>query len=205
MKPSFSPSIQTSCCSLVAIFLIAILALSAPAFAATPSPSGTIATPGNGSITDASGNVFTLTSSGVSQENSKALAGGSGPGEIEYYNSVVYFQDASSHTWYTWNGSNFVASAGPSPTPPPPPPQPAVDSLNIFTPSPSSEVPGRYNANSIHANIGVPVSGPAGPGQPGCACVNSFSSVLTVEPGYDGIEAYGGAFGVSTTRELPDF
>jgi hypothetical protein len=88
----------------------------------TPSPDLTYITPGVGSITDASGNVFTITAAGAATEaiggaNPKALVGGEGTNAIEYSDSVVYFQDASSLTWYTWTGVKFtIAAAPPTPT-----------------------------------------------------------------------------------------
>lgn len=117
MKPSVSSSIRAACRVLAAASFIVMLALAAPVVAATPSPSGTIITPGKGSITDSSGNVYVITAAGAIQKNGNALPGGGGTGEIEYYNSVVYFQDASSHTWYTWNGTYFVGSTGPTSDP----------------------------------------------------------------------------------------
>jgi hypothetical protein len=100
----------------------------APQPSPTPSASGgsTVLTPtSGGSITDASGNVWTLTSAGVVDENGSAVAGGSGTSGLTYVSGVIWGEDAASGQWYSWTGGQWV---GPSPSPvpvPTPTPQPS--------------------------------------------------------------------------------
>jgi hypothetical protein len=79
-------------------------------------------TPGSGSFTDASGNVYTLDAANNALENGKPMAGGSGTGAMEYANGIVYAQDEGSGTWYTWSQANDdwvqASSQPPSPTAP---------------------------------------------------------------------------------------
>src|SRR3954452_24630095 len=82
-------------------------------------------TPGRGSFTDSAGNVYTIDSAGNAMENGNAMAGGGGTSAMELYNNIVYAQDSSSGTWFTWDGSTFTAASAPpdsgtSPTPSPP-------------------------------------------------------------------------------------
>lgn len=74
-------------------------------------------TPGNGSFTDAQNNTYTIDTSDNALENNQPMNGGGGTGAMEYYNGVVYAQDASSGTWYTWDGTQFQ---GPVTAPPAP-------------------------------------------------------------------------------------
>jgi hypothetical protein len=79
----------------------------------TPPSSGTIITPGSGTLTDSSGNTYTLSSQDVAMENGNAIPGGWGTGEMEYYNGQIYGQDATSQTWYTWNQTSWTSAAAP--------------------------------------------------------------------------------------------
>jgi hypothetical protein len=53
----------------------------------------------------------------VGGTNPQPMANGSGTGAGEFFNSVVYMQDAASGNWFTWNGTNFVGPVT-APTPP---------------------------------------------------------------------------------------
>jgi hypothetical protein len=74
-------------------------------------------TPGSGSFTDSSGNVYTLDTNMTATENGVAMNGGGGTSAMELYNGTVYAQDNNTKTWYTWDGSNFNPAATAPPTP----------------------------------------------------------------------------------------
>lgn len=78
---------------------------------------GTYATPGNGSVTDGSGNVWTITTGNDLLENGAQLPGdaGANTGAVDYYNGTIYGQDATSKAWYTWdpNAQTFNAASAP--------------------------------------------------------------------------------------------
>lgn len=116
--------------SWLGIALIGGLGAMAPACSAAPSgPSSTtqssaadscqtLLTPSSGgSITDASGNVWTLSSSGDVLENGSPVAGGGGTGALTYVTSTqtIWGQDASSGSWYSWNGSSWDGPSGTNP------------------------------------------------------------------------------------------
>lgn len=68
-----------------------------------------------GSITDSSGNVWTLTASGSVFENGSAVPGGGTTSQLTYVSATntIWGQDAGSGQWYSWNGSIWVGpSAG---------------------------------------------------------------------------------------------
>ena len=99
----------------------------------TPPQASTI-TPGQGSFTDAAGNTYSIDAAKNGDENGKPMADSANTGAMAYANGQVYGQDASSHSWYTWNQSTWTASsAPPAPTPTPTPgptlPAPATDTL----------------------------------------------------------------------------
>ena len=100
-----------------------------------PSPSPVLITPGDGSFTDAAGNVYTINTGLVAYENGQPIPGGSNTGamelasSMEMANDTVYGQDATSHQWYIWNQSTWTPSA----------PPPAVSSAALTpAPDPSS-------------------------------------------------------------------
>jgi len=79
----------------------------------------TLLTPSSsGSITDASGNVWTLSASGDVEENGAPVAGGGGTAALTYVDSTqtIWGQDAGSGQWYSWNGSTWVGPSGTDPT-----------------------------------------------------------------------------------------
>jgi hypothetical protein len=111
---------------------ILMLALSAASRAVTASPSGTTITPtSGGSIVDASGNVWTLNTTTVTDPTCNAGKGGTcGTQIVEngtlqagtaaslllYYNGVVYSENTVP-LWWDWAGGKWVKVAG-DPRPP---------------------------------------------------------------------------------------
>jgi hypothetical protein len=86
---------------------------SAPTVAPT---SNQITTASGGTLTDAAGNKWTLTSAGVVEENGTAVAGGSGSSAVVLASNVVYGQDATSKSWYSYANGNWTAAAAPTVT-----------------------------------------------------------------------------------------
>jgi hypothetical protein len=72
-------------------------------------------TPGNGSFLDNSGNIYTIDAAGDAIENGVPIPGGSGTSAMQFFNALVYAQDAGTGSWYTFNGSYFTPSALPPP------------------------------------------------------------------------------------------
>jgi hypothetical protein len=70
-----------------------------------------------GSITDASGNVWTLSAAGEVRDNGSAVPGGAGTAQLTYVASTqtIWGQDASSGGWYAWTGSNWNGPSATSP------------------------------------------------------------------------------------------
>lgn len=89
-----------------------------------PTPGTVFITPGNGSFTDGSGNVYTLTTGNVATENGSPMSGGGGTDAMELYGGTVYARDMRTQQWYTWDGAAFNAASTPPPTPTPPTPPP---------------------------------------------------------------------------------
>lgn len=56
--------------------------------------------------------------------------------------------------------------------------------------------PGQVSLNSINATFNSVVTGLGAPGATGCACVSGLQTTLAIGSNYDGIEAYGGSFGL---------
>ena len=83
------------------------------------SASGTIVTPGAGSFTDGA-HVYTVTAAGAAVQDGNDIPGGSGTSAGEWYHGLVYFQDAESKTWYTWNQIQLTATTAPGPVVTPP-------------------------------------------------------------------------------------
>jgi hypothetical protein len=78
----------------------------------TASPNGTIIKPGSGTFCDGT-HTYAITAADAATEDGNAIAGGGGTGKGEWYNKLVYFQDAKTGQWYTWNQSSFTAVAAP--------------------------------------------------------------------------------------------
>jgi hypothetical protein len=90
----------------------------------TASPSSNeITTTSGGTLTDGSGNKWTLTSAGVVDENGTAVPGGSGTSAVAIVSDVIYGQDGASKSWYTYSPTNqtWTSSAAPVLTPTPTP------------------------------------------------------------------------------------
>ena len=94
------------------------------------SPNDTVVLAGStGAITDAAGNVWTISSTNAVLENGKAAAYTANVGEIAYVSNTVW-QENTSNQWYSWTGSGWSAGndplpvATPTPTPTPPTPTP---------------------------------------------------------------------------------
>ncbi len=96
----------------------------------TPTPTGNeITATSGGTLTDASGNKWTLTSAGVVDENGAAVPGSSGTAAFAIVDNLYYGQDATTKEWYTYSPASHswtssaapVLTPTPTPTPPPPP------------------------------------------------------------------------------------
>jgi hypothetical protein len=87
-------------------------------------PAGTIITPtSGGSVVDAAGNVWSLDTGGNLFENNAVVTGGGGTSALTVVNGVIWAQDATSGTWYTYTDGTFVSQGtaqpfGSSPTTP---------------------------------------------------------------------------------------
>jgi hypothetical protein len=82
----------------------------------TPTPSSKeITTTSGGTLTDAAGNKWTLTSAGIVDENGTAVPGSSGTAAVAIVNNVIYGQDATSKSWYTYSptSQSWTGSAAP--------------------------------------------------------------------------------------------
>jgi hypothetical protein len=76
--------------------------------------SGTAITPGSGSFTDSSGNVFTVSTAGLAEENGSPLPLGSGTAKLVYYDGIVYGQDVATGNWNILDGDgHWSRSFGP--------------------------------------------------------------------------------------------
>ncbi len=78
--------------------------------------SGTKLTPNSGGfLKDGAGNRWTLTSTGVVDENGAAVPGGSGTSALAIVSNVIYGQDAASGSWYTYSPTNksWTSAAAP--------------------------------------------------------------------------------------------
>ncbi len=104
------------------------------------SPNDTIVRAGStGAITDAGGNLWTISSTNAVLENGKAAAFSANVAEIAYVSNTVW-QENTSNQWYSWTGAGWNAgtdslpAATPTPTPTPiPTPTP--------TPTPPTPTP----------------------------------------------------------------
>nr|WP_294527671.1 cellulase family glycosylhydrolase [uncultured Rhodopila sp.] len=79
-----------------------------------------------GSLTDASGNAWTIVN-GVVDENGAAAGVSSGVTELAYVNATIWQENASS-LWWSWSGTAWSTGAGTStsPLPAPPPAKPTA-------------------------------------------------------------------------------
>jgi hypothetical protein len=86
----------------------------------TPSPNDTVITPGSGSITDASGNVWTVTTGQVIEENGHEAGTNYNMENAAYVNGNIYGESdnkGSSGVWFEWNGSGWNSIGTTSPLP----------------------------------------------------------------------------------------
>jgi hypothetical protein len=89
----------------------------------TPPPAQIVLTPtSGGSITDAAGNTWTITTSGDIDENGALAPGGNGSAAVTYVASTqtVWGEDAASLGWYSWTNGVWTGPAATSPVTPPP-------------------------------------------------------------------------------------
>jgi hypothetical protein len=127
-------------------------------------------------LIDAAGNKWTLTSTGVVDENGTAISGGSGTSAFAIVNNVLYGQDATSKSWFiysptsqSWTSSSApvltstptpTATRTPNPTPTPTtgtrdPSQTPFASTSIFNLPLGSGAQWTYNAQLASANVYV--------------------------------------------------
>lgn len=97
-----------------------------------------LTTASGGSITDASGNVWTLTAGGVVEMGDVAVAGGAGTAALTAIGGVIFGQDAQTLLWWSniggvWAGPLNALPGQSGPTPPTTPP--------VTTPPPTSPPP----------------------------------------------------------------
>ena len=88
---------------------------------ATAQPAASVTssvTPGRGSIADAQGNAWTITSSGSIQMGTTWVPGGGGTAALKIVNGTVYGLDNSGKGWFTFNGTYWTPSADPETAPP---------------------------------------------------------------------------------------
>ncbi len=141
----------------------------------TPTPAPKEITPASGgTLTDPSGNKWTLTSAGVVDENGTPVPDGSGTSAFAIIGNVYYGQDATSTAWYTysptsqsWSSSvapTLTSTSTPTPTPAPTtgtrdPSQTPFASNSIFNLPLGSGAQWTYNAQLANTNVVVNTSG----------------------------------------------
>ena len=76
------------------------------------SPSGTVITPGTGSITDSNNTAWSINSSGVIVRDSAADTSTAAVIKIEYLNKVIY-QENKANNWWSWTSNAWQATAAP--------------------------------------------------------------------------------------------
>jgi beta-glucanase (GH16 family) len=82
----------------------------------TSTPTFGLTTTSGGSMKDAAGNTWTLSTSGSVNENGTPVPGGSGTSEFTIVNNVVYGQDAGGTGWYTYSTASQAWSSSSAPT-----------------------------------------------------------------------------------------
>ena len=89
-----------------------------PTATASTSPdaaSASTITPGSGSLTDASGNVWVISANGGIYENGQGVPGGGGTAALTIQNGVVYGLDAHGRGWLTLSSTGQYWTPSPSP------------------------------------------------------------------------------------------
>ncbi len=144
-----------------------------------PPPTGgscqvVLTTTSGGSITDAAGNVWSLSSAGAVMENGGAVAGGGGTAQLTYVASTqtIWGQDANSGNWYSWSGGGW---SGPSSTSP-------IQSCQVVltTTSGGSITDASGNVWSLSSAGAVMENGSAVPGGSGTAQLTYVASTQTI-------------------------
>lgn len=104
---------------------------------------GQVITPGSGSVTDAAGNVFSVTPGGVVQENGIDVPGGAETARVTISNSVVYGEDSTGRGWFVLgdNGRYWTHS------------QPPAGGSNAATPNIQSPINGLGTADTTAPTI----------------------------------------------------
>lgn len=105
----------------------------------TPAPSpgtsldGATITPGVGTLTDAAGDIWTVTSGGVIQKNGVNAGYSANVTLLLWYNNLIY-QRNFENLWWSWNGTTWLANVAGDPRPggvTPPPPNPVSPSVPV--------------------------------------------------------------------------
>ena len=126
----------------------------------------TYITASNGYFTDGSGNVYDISSGLLMMENNSQVSGGSNTGAMDYYNSTVYAQDATTLDWYTWNGSSFAGPVSPP--------------GNLPGGSSATGVAGTGAAGTPKAQVSASPAGVAGTGAAGTSTIQVSVSPIGV-------------------------
>jgi Glycosyl hydrolases family 16 len=94
-----------------------------------------------GSVKDSAGNTFTLTTGSVLDENGSPVSGGAGTSGLTVVNGLIWAQDSTSGTWYTYSNGAFTQQSGSPPTTPTTP-TPTVPTPTVPTvPTPTTPTP----------------------------------------------------------------
>src|SRR5215472_12532110 len=88
--------------------------LTSDTIAGAASAQPVLISPGNGTFTDASGNVYSISTAGDAEENGKLMSGGNETVAMELANGTVYGQDVNTRQWFTWNQSFWTAASAPT-------------------------------------------------------------------------------------------
>jgi endoglucanase len=137
-------------------------------------------TPGSGSFTDASSNVYSLDSSGNAIENGTAIPGGAGTSAMELFGGQIYAQDAVTGAWFIFNGTVFTAASAP-------PIPNAGTGVRTTTGRSTGKFCIAVTETTVTSNISVAVS--------------SLSTSLTARPGGAGVSSVG-FFGNSSGQQI---
>jgi hypothetical protein len=115
-------------------------------------------TPGNGTLTDAAGNVWLITANGSIQENGQWTPGGGGTAALTIANGTVYGEDATGKGWFALSGSGQYWISSPTP-----PGQAAIPAAATASPGTQPAVPaGTTAAAATTAQTPCPSSSSAG-------------------------------------------
>jgi len=134
-----------------------VLAPTMPASCA-PDATSPMITPGDGSLTDAQGNVWDISVSGSIQENGQWVSGGGGTSALQISNGIVYGRDAgqgpvNAGGCFTLNGQNWTPStpgpvAQPASAPATPATPAASPATSQCTPTPGGAATGNFTTQN---------------------------------------------------------